>query len=399
MRNHKPGIILTLTILISCFLFVAPASAGGIGVSPSHIELTEALRGGEYSRILSVINPGEEETEYALSAEGEAAGWISFYAYAEGEATTPIERIAVPPGSRGRLYVKFSIPEDAGNRPYQATIVVVTAPPEIGEEQESAEGSLGGVVARPNISVEIRKGDELVKSLSSSDQAVKPDAKEVIRVEDETAGMSDGEYQAKIVVSLGGEVLTTKELSFKLLPVGTLSRDGKLVSLTTEGDAVADQVLKILATFANTGEIETPAQLVAEVYRDGALLGVEESRELLVLPKERTVLKAYLKLQEPGDYTIKGQVNYGGKLTDVSELSLKLTTASQAQAAPTAPVKGQQPSSGGSAEPTQSQSLLFGLERQTAIIIAFLAAIALVAGFLIWSLVTVPRKRGASKVS
>jgi len=419
---------------------VLPVSAGGMGVAPSRIELSEALRGGEYSRTFYVMNTGDTEVEYALSAEGEVSDWISFCT--NSEAREPIERVAVPAEGRTPVSVKFTIPEDAASRTYKAIIVVTSAPPAEGAAQESAGERSGGVAiflrasaqvtievtgtqilagevtgiliedsevnypfratvhfrntgnveARPNVSVEIRKGDELVRELSLDEEVVKPGTTEVIRVEGESTGIGDGEYQATVPVSLGDEVIATKEVSFELLPVGTLTRDGKLVSIMTEGELMVGRVLKVLATFANVGQIESPARLVAEVYRDGALIGVEESRELLVLPKERVVLKAYVQLEEPGEYAIKGQVTYGGKLTDVGETVMKVTAPPQPQAAATLPVTEEEQSPGESA--VETQPLLFGLQRQTALLVA---AIVIGVGFLAVSWLAELRKKRGSK--
>ncbi|KAF5437012.1 hypothetical protein C5S35_06175 [Candidatus Methanophagaceae archaeon] len=128
---------------------------------------------------------------------------------------------------------------------------------------------------------------------------------------------------------MGGERLSTKELQFQLLPVGTLSRQGSLTDLSYEGDTSVGKTLKVLATFRNTGEIDAKAKLIGEVYVNGNLIDTISSEELLVPVREAGTLTAYLKIEEDGNYTIKGHVVYEGKMTATKELSFDVKTLSE----------------------------------------------------------------------
>jgi hypothetical protein len=179
----------------------------------------------------------------------------------------------------------------------------------------------GNVRATPVIRVEILQNGTVAMEQAYQDTTVEPGNTRLIEVAADTTDLPEGDYQARVTVSLGDQVLETKELAFKVLPVGTLTREGVLEALVAETDAWVGQLFKAVATFANTGQIETPAKFVGEVYREGALLATIESSEQLVLPNAQASLPAYYKVEQPGDYLLRGTVNYGGKLTETRELS------------------------------------------------------------------------------
>ncbi len=79
--------------------------------------------------------------------------------------------------------------------------------------------------------------------------------------------------------------------------------------------------IKIPVTFENTGTIDTKAKFVGELYINGNLVDVVNTDELLVPVGEKSDLIAYLKIETPGDYKIKGHVLYEGKKTDEKELA------------------------------------------------------------------------------
>jgi len=406
------AVIILFLAIIACAFFLATALAGGVGVAPTRLELEQAMRGGEYDRTIVVMNPGEEVAAYTLSASGDAGQWIRFYE--DADSTVPMDRVSVPANERTTLVVRFAIPDDAASGRYDATIAVVSVPPELGKG-EAGKGATGGaavsvqasvaveievtgtqilsgvvegitaqdtevnyplritvhfrntgnVVANPEISVAIFKDLILIDNYSFTDAKIKPNSGESIPVEWQTKGHSEGEYVARVTVSLDGEVTATEDLAFQLLPVGTLTREGQLVSLSPEGEPVLGRILKILATFANTGQIESPAKFVGEVYRDGVLIESIESQELLVLAKNRAVLASYFKVQEPGLYTIKGQVNFGGKVTRMEEVSFDVV-APQVE-----------PASSGAAETEPARSMVTGfygrLRRETLLLLAVVA--------------------------
>lgn len=354
------GIVLTF---VFCLLS-STILAGGIGVTPSTLEISDALRGGAFLRTITVFNPGDGASAYTFNVTGNAADWISFYE--KSDPLTPITRITVPGKGSAKILVRFNIPEDASNGKHEASLFVATATVQ-GDEDSSGQTiklgmpvaitimvtgtqvltgtvlsittmdtemnyplrlkvefqNTGNVIAKPEIAVEITKDGTVIDEFTHSDRGVNVDSKAFIPVEWDTTGRESGDYGAQVTVSLGEKVLATKKLSFKLLPVGTLSRQGDLSDITYEGRPLVGTTVKILAPFVNTGEIDTTAKFIGEVYVDGTLIDTIDSVELLVPVRETVTLKAYLKLETPGSYTIKGHAVYDGKTTSTKALSFE----------------------------------------------------------------------------
>ena len=351
-----------IVAFIAMSLCPAVSAAVGLGLSPASITVSDAFKGGTYERTFAVFNTGNDTGSFGLTAEGECAGWISFYE--EDEPDTPVTEITIPGKDKARIIVKFDIPTDIANADYTSTIYAQSIP-----EKAEAEGAVahaviripseiliqvtgtqilkgtvksittadteidyplkikvgfqneGNVIAKPRIAVSITKNGELVDSFVHDETGIKPDKKDTITVLWNTTGRETGDYVANVDVSLGEEVLATKELPFKVLPFGTLTRQGVLHSLTIEGEPLVNRVIKIVANFENTGEIDTMAKFKGEIYHEGNLLDVMESDEMFVEVGETDKLADHYKITESGSYSIKGHVFYSGKETEEKEVS------------------------------------------------------------------------------
>jgi hypothetical protein len=351
------ALMLLLPVLL---LLPSNASAQGMGVAPAKFTINNALRGAEYERPMIVYNIFSEARDFALSSGDEMSGWISFYKL--DDLNTPISNITIPGEESANILVKFNIPQDAANGVHTSKIWVETTPAQEGEGgmvvpiKISSEVEIevtgtqiltgevksitirdteidhllrikvefqntGNVMAKPQIDVNITKDSAPIDSFSYSETEVMVEAREVIPVEWDTTGRETGEYVADVSVSLGGNVLTAQSLPFKILPTGTLTRWGELTELSYEGRLAIETVVKITATFQNTGEIDTIAKLVCEVYKDDVLIDTINSEQMLIPVKEEGLLKAYLKLHENGHYNIKGYAVYDGKTTETKEVS------------------------------------------------------------------------------
>ncbi len=361
---------------VLCLLTPPTALATGIAVTPSTMEISDAMRGGELQRMLTVFNPGDKVSGYTFNVTGEAGSWISFYE--ESDPLTPIEKVTIPGNGKAKILVKFNIPEDASNEKHEATIFVATA---AAQEDESGSGqavklgapiavtiavtgtqilsgtvisisttdteisyplrikvefqNTGNVVAKPEIEVKITKNGTMVNRFAYTYSAgVKVGSKEIIPVEWDTTGGETGDHEVNVTVALGGEMLATRELPVKLLPVGTMSRQGSLTDISYDGKPSVGKTLKILATFRNTGKIDTKAKFIGEVYVDGDLIDTISSEELLVPVRETGTLTAYLKIEQDGSYTIKGHAVYEGKTTETKELSFDVATKAETEPTP-----------------------------------------------------------------
>ncbi|RZN44202.1 MAG: hypothetical protein EFT35_00310 [Methanophagales archaeon ANME-1-THS] len=374
-----PSIVIVTLFVLS--LLSSTVLALGIAVAPTTMEIKDGLRGGEFERALILYNVGAEARGYVLNTTGEAGNWITFYD--RNDPSKPIEEVMVPSNGSSQILVKFNIPEDAANGKHEAQILVQTAP-EPGGNRSGQTITLGvpvdvtimvtgtqiltgkvisittrdteinyplrikvefqntgNVVARPDIGVTITKDETVVDEFTYSETSIKVETRETIALERNTAGFEPGDYSAKVTVSLGGKVLATQELPFKILPVGTFSRLGNLVGISYMGTPSVGTTLKILANFTNTGEIESKAKFIGELYTDDVLMGTISSEELLVPVGETVSLNAYLKIERSGSYTLKGYVVYDGKMTGTEELSFEAKSVAEPTSKPTSkPVMG-----------------------------------------------------------
>lgn len=376
MENKMKGIVKIVSIGLILILLQSCVSAIGLGVAPSNLEMHDALRGEEYERIIRLSNYGEDKGRFSLNATGQCSKWIYFYNMEDQSA--PITNVTIPGNGNVKILVKFKIPEDAATGNYTGTIyaqgiptgevsgevgqvVAVMIPASVMIEvtgMQTLTGKVesittidteinyplrikvrfqntGNVIATPIIDVKISKEGVLTDSFTFAEARVKVGSKETIIVEWDTTGKESGDYIANTTISLGDEVLATKELQFKLLPVGTLSRQGNLTDISYEGEPLVGRVTTILGTFRNSGEIDTKAKFIGEVYVDGELVDTISSEELLVPVRETETLTTYLKIEKDGSYAIKGHAVYEGKTTDTKELSFVVGTESGVEPEPT----------------------------------------------------------------
>ena len=354
-------ILVGLILALSC----STVQAVGLGVSPASFTVPDALKGGEYEKTITAFNTADDEGDFELSATGPGSEWITFYR--EGDPETPVTIIHIKRNDKQRILLKIKIAEDAANMEYIPTIYVQSIPPEL-EEAEGAvsqavlrmpvratiqvtgtqilKGTVksittsdteigyplkikvefkneGNVVAKPKIAVGIAKagGGELVDIFAHAETGIKPDKTDTITVLWNTTEQEIGDYTADVNVPLGDEVLATKSLPFKILPFGTLTRQGELTSLTTEGEPLVGRMIKILADFKNTGKIDSRTAFKGELYRDDEFVDTIESDEMWVEVGKTSQLTAYYKIPSSGRYEVKGCVLYEGKETNTEEVS------------------------------------------------------------------------------
>jgi hypothetical protein len=367
----KKVAVLGTLVLIGVLLFSIPSSAMGIGIAPPSYEITNAIRGGEYDRSVTVFNPDDNANTFTLRTEGEAGDWITFYEL--DDRNTPINKIFISPRENFPFVIDIDIPSDAASGIYNATIIAETVPPSLieggsgsgvttkmqattkitievtGEQVLSGEVksttiedsevgypvnihtvflNTGNVRAKPTIQITIFKDDTIITQLIHDSANVKATNNEKITVKWNTTTLDTvGDYSANVDLWLDGKSISSNNIAFKLFPVGTFSRQGNLTKMIIEGEPAVGSLVKVNAYFKNTGQIETGAKFIGEVYKDGILIDSITSEELQVERNKEAILTSYLKLDSKGKYLIKGKVVYSGKETPVQELSLKVGTS------------------------------------------------------------------------
>ena len=238
------------TVVIIAFMAVSlcPAAnaAVGLGLSPSSISISDALKGGTYERTLTVFNSGDETGTFDLSAEGECSDWITIY-NPENLTLGPITNITVVNDDMRPILLVYDIPEDVANGtysakvlvkstlkagaaegggggvaaalaqwPYKVAITVVGAQnlagsvgnitvnaTEVGKPVETMVEftNEGNVTAKPVINVTIMKDGTLVDSIEEAETSIKPGCNGTISVLYNTIGMEPGDYLANVTVA------------------------------------------------------------------------------------------------------------------------------------------------------------------------------------------------------
>lgn len=402
-RDARVSIVVAVALTIQLFL-PALTQAAGIGVFPALVEFKEALRGGEYVRTLTLVNRENATASVLLSTEGQVAQWVSLRGF--DDPHTPLEAVEVPGQTELRLMLRVAVPADAANGVHAGTIrfqtrisdtsggssgmgVSVGLATEVKVEVTGTEKLAGEVVAISVVDVEVDRPPlristtfkntgnvqatplirlvvkdatgTTVGEASFSDTVVDPGQMTIIKSEWDVSGQPAGRYSALVSVFLRENKIDEQELTFEILPRGTLTRSGALDEIALANQPHPGAVAKLVARFRNTGSIDTNAVFLAEVYHGAALVGVLESREKLVPVGEPALLDLFLEVTE-GDYKILGKVNYEGKETETKELAFTIAASTAA------PMAAQTP-------PTQT-----GLVSAETVVLAVLAGALAVVG-------------------
>jgi hypothetical protein len=356
-------------MVAAAILGVAPAPSGsvhaqGIGIAPGSIELEDALRGGEYQRTVSLVNREASELTFRFTKKGEVGEWVSLHP--SDDPATTIDTIVVPSGATERVLLRILVPADTPNGPHEGSIGVQSVPAESATPgvtsvqmgvsmgldisvtgTQNLTGAVldmyaydtevgyplrihtkfqntGNVKAKPNIAVQVQDAQTKVGETSCAETTVEPGAAQLIQCEWDTTGKEVGDYVAAVVVSLGDSKVDARDLQFKILPVGTLTRQGVLEELTLENEPYPGEVAEIAARFRNTGLIEARAMFLGEVYYKSALIDTISTPERLVQQGETIALAVYVKVLKGGEYTVRGKVNFEGKETEEKELTFEV---------------------------------------------------------------------------
>lgn len=374
--NLRSRVATVAVIVLMAVIVCQPVSAAGIAVGPSSLTIENGLRGGSFERSLTVFNPSDTGFEVVLRTEGSAGDWIRFSTIDNDEE---IETIYVPENGQIPVLMRVTVPDDAANGRYTATIVVETVP---GEEIPGSVGMIlqaksaleitvtdvekisgevtsivvrdtevnvplgveigfkntGNVVVTPEITAVISRDGSVIDTVTWAETSVRPGTTEQIVVRWPNDGFPTGTCQANVMVSLRGEVLADENRTFEILPLGSLTRQGELTDLNYDGALVVGKPIKITGLFKNSGSIATRAKLSGEVYRGGSLVDVITGDEMTVLVFSEDALTAYYTPTEPGEYTVKTCALFEGKTTDAKDISFTVQSDSSGLSLPLSPV-------------------------------------------------------------
>ncbi|MCJ7509281.1 MAG: hypothetical protein MUP14_00100 [Dehalococcoidia bacterium] len=338
-----------------------PALADGIGVFPTEIVVEGAARGSVYYKDLGLTNDGAADIVLKPNPTGEIAGWVSVHTLTD--RSTPLTELVAASG-RSFFFVRIEVPGDAANGEHKGSLELQG--PSGGGEGRPGSGvsvgvgvnlrvtvsgtqnlqgrivdmsagdtevgyplrvrtifqNTGNVQANPEVEVQVRDSSSaLVGDRVIGNGRFGPGENGLVTAEWDTTGRAPGDYVADARLILGGATIEERNLDFKILPVGTLTRQGVLDGLTLVNDPEPGGVAKIEAKFLNTGVIDTRALFQGEAYRGSTLVQAITTPEKLLAPGDTAMLEIFVNVPESGDYLVRGKVNFEGKETEEKELT------------------------------------------------------------------------------
>ncbi len=362
MKNIKIFAILILFFSLISISSIQNVKADGYGVGPNFIEIDSALRNMTYRQTVYIYNENNFDVKAQFSIAGEPKDWIKLYEF-NAECCT-ITSLDIPKNSNIPVTCKIEIPIEAANKIYDATIyidfnssayeeisgnyttVTLSLPIEVslnvtGDQNYDVTLKLldiqdveinskllirtqfenkGNVISKPTIEVTITKDNVYIDKIKANTAPIKPLNINSNIIEWNTTGKAAGRYNAYINIYEGNNKIEQTNITFELLPQGTIKRNGTFEGITYEGDLEKGKIIRIIGKFINEGQIEIEAQFFGEIYKDGNLIGTINSPVIKVAKYKEHHFISYFNIEENGEYLVKGYVLYGGIPTEIKQL-------------------------------------------------------------------------------
>ncbi len=267
-----------------------------IGQMTEPIIINDVLKGQEIKDTISVTNSEDRVVEVKIQAEGQIAGWTTFYAIDDKDLTHPITDLTLPARGPAKATVVFRVPDDAPNGTYKGVVAAISKLAE--ETQSNANSGAANVLQKIDREVTITvSGKEILKLEAAAlpmkygvpsgqplqikaiydnqgNVAVKPDLQLKIAnidntttlhnaiypypdgedavkalerrefsnmVEWQTTGQPEGKYQAYVKVVLNGNLI--KEENFQFDIISAEAAAAVLGTNTSNGDSEAAQMM------------------------------------------------------------------------------------------------------------------------------------------------------------
>ncbi len=366
-RALKALIIVTAVCLWPLFVFGGAEAQASIGVAPGSVTIGNAVRGTQYSRLITFFNDGDSELTFNIVRDGDAANWATLHPASDPKTTA--DKIDVAASGRTQFLLEIAVPSDAadgvatGTISFQSTVsdsqsaqgqgranvsagVGVSLSVTVGGTQtlsgsvldayaddvevgspaviETTFNNTGNVLAQPDIKAAIRDDSgNSVGEASPLDSSVDPGQTMTIGSNWDTGKASTGAYVATVTVNLDGNQIFSQDVSFNVVPVGAL-KQGVLQKLSLENSPQAGGSADLTADFQNKTHQDMTASFVANIYRDGKLLDAQTTDPQPVPAGQTITVKASLNVPDNGKYMIRGKVTYSGKETDTKEIDFSV---------------------------------------------------------------------------
>ena len=363
---------LAAAVFVTASAAVSPALAlpsddekAGIGVAPSVIERSSALRGSTFEENLILLNGLSGDREFTLTPTGAVAGWLSF----RDQAGAVVDRVVLPQEGNAVVSVRVAVPAETANGDYEGRIEVLSRPvggadgsgqdlgigaivilrvnvggtmnlagrltQVIADDAEVGRDAIiyaqfvnqGNVSFVPTIAATIRKGSQVAAELSvTSADPIFPGQSSDVPVPWDTTDALPGTYDVSVTATAPGLALGEAATTLRLGPPNKLGRAGELSKLVLVNEPEPGGAARLRATFVSGSELPVPAIVVGDVERDGSFLGQVKSLETVVSAGATTDLDLVIPDLVDGEYRVVALVSFDGRSTEKREVTFTVGT-------------------------------------------------------------------------
>ncbi|HDI02614.1 MAG TPA: hypothetical protein ENF95_00590 [Candidatus Aenigmarchaeota archaeon] len=165
----------------------------------------------------------------------------------------------------------------------------------------------GEKTLKPIIKVYVKKNDMLLGKFEQEVDEVVGTKTYVLAWDN--AGLKAGDYDLKVIVDLDKKEIINYA-KFKILPEGTLQKNGEITSLKIVGEPYVGHEVAIETKIKNLGEIPSAFKVKADIYKDGKFVKHLESEKVLIEPNETQTFSLSYEVDELGEYEVKVRSNH-----------------------------------------------------------------------------------------
>ena len=368
LRLSTRAFVSTLILVVVLAMALLVPRVQAIGISPPIIQATDILRNSAQSYSVSLLI--QDPAPYDMYFSAEPRGEYGHYLKGASE-------VVIPQGKTSVVYDFELEPIDAAIGSYNLQLAFTekqkAAPSENGAEGGAKvvvlQGAIlvisMGVTGEERVSYEITRaqfedtepripliGTYTVRNTGNVEwkpdrieveayEVADPENKAMFEVKSEAIPLvkpgkvldakislghklTEGRYRAKVRFYYKDAMIQELETPpFSVFQVGTLDQAGELVEVTTNKTTynVGEQVV-LRGLFKNTGDVTVEGQLETQVYKDGAFVNLEVSRTLNIDRRQETVFEQFIKMNEPGEYTLEVAATYGTRKTPAQKITI-----------------------------------------------------------------------------
>jgi hypothetical protein len=328
----------------------------GLGVAPTFITVESALRGNSYSDNLILINGLAGDREFTFLPTGDIAPWASFL---DGTGVA-VDSIVLPQEGTATVETVLAVPGDIANGTYRGQIEISGRPVDTNGDATAAGVAIGAIVPvaievggdmqlegrladvrvepaevgmplrilasfvnggnvgfAPAVQATITRVGQPVDILSiPPDERIDAGRTEELELIWDTIDALPGEYTVDVTATADGLQFEPFSVPFRLDRAGEVERVGELESLEVVSVPELGGSVRIRGAFRNQSEVPVEAVLVAEVQRDGQLVGEIRSLQMRASPTNVTDIDVVVDDLQSGVYEVSGKVNFEGRETN-----------------------------------------------------------------------------------